>query len=1437
MNMRKRREGAISAAKMLFLIWLAIIIVDILYYIKVPVTSLIIISIILLLLSILLLKWRGQAENIFLIRVQFLANGPAYRVGQLYRMLKSEWRPPIIRFAFIGLIFVLFNGTFSKIFLKTNASPINDSLLDAIQQNISLNDFIIKNMTLFNATIHDFIINKTVLINTTMINATTNKSVIYSMADADICNSSFINVLLGNLTSYNTTLIIDNAIKAENISVTSLVIDYIGKFHQVLIAIWDNGSAILLIWVILEILLLAWSAHKKVIIENFEDKSGKSLDGILISNLLAIKIAELNDIFSKANETRSMSTSTGLDQPMKAGIKIDQDAINELIGKTIGTESSLSLGWLTAPAELVSKLILFVLKPPTIAGAIHKDKDAENNEVLVLTAHISGGQKSYNSWQVRKKISNPLKEKDPAEGNITPQEPKTNNEQKKEQPSEEPTDRGLSQEEHILDIEEQITELACRIFTDFVFNPYRKELVRWKATCRFSEGLKAYRDCLRSRLNKKLKLIEAEKKFLETLAEDEQFNMVYYNLGVLYNEMGRPKSAEIAFLKSIEKTPSRWEAYYALGLNLFEETQKNEKINRDIYAGIVPSAIKEDLVKQYEKIIQLCERAIILGPKSHGQEAEVYDLMGLAQRFHELIDVNYGFNDLAKAGKKIDKSIISHKKAVSLSYLALFDAYLNRDDAKDVASLATKCLMDLAIDYYYHLYDDNHSEKSIIYSELLLKEAINISPEDERLHTRLRQIYKNHGKSIASNQFEIVQIMDCASSSINMEEHAVCLSTRCKSIIKDLEKDLKERKISTGDIEQNLRYDADGDYNEPLIYARVAFLLRENYSESNTIKAKDSKKYCLIAIEKLLIKPEEARRLVLIALEKIDIIWDSKHRNEEMMISAEKACNDAKDVLDKITKSDNVYADKNFDNIINLAKSSCQLHLHNEFKETESQEKFEDHLKAERLYLDTNVVKRLGDIEKKTNEFLDACLAIGDLYFSLGTEENYSKSEYYYKRCIEILHEMPQTTFQLGLHTKLGRALVNQSNRFAEALQDAEYTVSLDPLDYRDRSVLGWAYTHIKDYAGARAAWEKALNLNPDDPSYRFYIGVAHIFQAQECIEPVQRREIFEKAKQKLEEAIILFESRQINFKAQAHYWLSVICSDMGEYDHEIMQLNISRALTKTGKLQLEEMIISYCLAEAYLKKKMFQDSENELKLIIANAQKLKDNNELDINATGGEGLLLDLSFGHIFINALLYLSLLYTNQSTSYVENSLNCISKDEGVRSKLDQAFELASSSNVYISELKNDDDRTACQSTMEKCLGRICYKKSILGRPELAEDRINEAIKHLDRSINLMSEPETYLFLAKAFRQKLVILINADIQPVPHPAQSVSTQPTIPPQESNHRQEIIHLIQSIEQCYNYLKEVDINNEFLAEFDEINKYIEIQKTNIDKNKPNESE
>jgi tetratricopeptide (TPR) repeat protein len=385
-----------------------------------------------------------------------------------------------------------------------------------------------------------------------------------------------------------------------------------------------------------------------------------------------------------------------------------------------------------------------------------------------------------------------------------------------------------------------------------------------------------------------------------------------------------------------------------------------------------------------------------------------------------------------------------------------------------------------------------------------------------------------------------------------------------------------------------------------------------------------------------------------------------------------------------------------------------------------------------------------------------------------------------------------------------------------------------------------------------------------------------------------------------------------MSFKMAAHYWLSIICEEMKEYDQEIMQLNVSKALTMTGVPQLEEMIICYRLANAYSKKKMFNESEEEFNQIITNAERLKNNNELNINTTIGEGLRLSLPLGLIIISTRLELSLLYANKSIKYVESPQNDVLKNKGDYPKLDVAFDLASGSTEYIDGLKNDEYRKEYRSAKEKCLGWIWYKKSILGKPDLAEDRINKAIDHLERSINLMSDRDAYLYLAKAYKQKLEILNNGIIQqqampqpaqtvatqppvqpqpasqpaqtvatqppvqpqpspqpaqtvatqppvqpqPAPQPAQTVATQPPVQPQPapqpaqtaatqplvqqpqaSSNLQEKKHLMRSIEQCYNYVKEIDIDNEFFAELDEIKTYIESQKSNAGMNKPKEKE
>src|SRR5438552_18124370 len=124
-----------------------------------------------------------------------------------------------------------------------------------------------------------------------------------------------------------------------------------------------------------------------------------------------------------------------------------------------------------------------------------------------------------------------------------------------------------------------VEELACRMFTDLALSGS----VRWRATSTFSEGLQCYRDCLRTPKDSKLKLKQAEKKFIETLAEDREFASANYNLGVLYMELNQIQAAEEAFLRAIGQHPSSWRGYYAL-------------------------AVCRCKFGQYESVISLCER-------------------------------------------------------------------------------------------------------------------------------------------------------------------------------------------------------------------------------------------------------------------------------------------------------------------------------------------------------------------------------------------------------------------------------------------------------------------------------------------------------------------------------------------------------------------------------------------------------------------------------------------------------------------------------------------------------------------------------------------------------------------------------------------------------------------------------------------------------------
>ncbi len=307
---------------------------------------------------------------------------------------------------------------------------------------------------------------------------------------------------------------------------------------------------VLAVYTLLVLLWWAWQAKKRVVIEDFMDYTVNEpkADARGLATLLVVRLAQLQELYRVVDEQRALSTEAKTNQPIDATIKVED--VGQFLSSAISAQSKFSLGPLEIPVGTLMSLIGRLVQGPRILGSLHKDKD-----VLILTAQRVGDRAAF-SWRVERKLFS------------STAGPDTYN------------------------LDDMVEELASRMFTDLALNGS----VRWRATATFSKGLQYYRDCLRTPKDNKVKLKLAEKKFIETLAEDREFASANYNLGVLYMELDQIQAAEQAFLRAIGQNPSTWRNYYAL-------------------------AVCRCKLGQYQSVISLCE---------HVSERVITDKPGIA---------------------------------------------------------------------------------------------------------------------------------------------------------------------------------------------------------------------------------------------------------------------------------------------------------------------------------------------------------------------------------------------------------------------------------------------------------------------------------------------------------------------------------------------------------------------------------------------------------------------------------------------------------------------------------------------------------------------------------------------------------------------------------------------------------------------------------------
>ena len=324
--------------------------------------------------------------------------------------------------------------------------------------------------------------------------------------------------------------------------------------------LWSQLGSILALYTLLWLLWWAWKAHKSLVIEDFANYAGAQFDADVkgLATLLVVKLGQLHRLYRAVDERRAIPTSVAKNEAIDATIKVED--VGQFLKDAISSQSKLSLGPIEIPIGILMSLLGHIVQGPRIIGSFHKD-----NGDLVLTAQIVGGKYPFR-WRVNS-ATLPVQSTD--------------------------------QSPH--DLVDMVEELVYRMFTDL-------ELVgssRASATAAFCEGLKAYRDCLRTPKDRLRNLKIAEKQFIQTLAEDVQFDLAYYNLGVVYTELGQTEAALATFEKAITQNPNSWIAYYALALGRFES-------------------------QEYYRAAQLCKRVIELKP-GKANTAKAYQLRGLTQ--------------------------------------------------------------------------------------------------------------------------------------------------------------------------------------------------------------------------------------------------------------------------------------------------------------------------------------------------------------------------------------------------------------------------------------------------------------------------------------------------------------------------------------------------------------------------------------------------------------------------------------------------------------------------------------------------------------------------------------------------------------------------------------------------------------------------------------
>jgi tetratricopeptide (TPR) repeat protein len=941
-------------------------------------------------------------------------------------------------------------------------------------------------------------------------------------------------------------------------------------------------------------------ARERVVVEGFVDHTTEDATAVKgLSDMLVTELARLRELYRRVN-AGAVPTAVGVERQggfargkeAAPFLSVTADDVTDVLEGAVASDARVELGPAKIPIGPILGVFNRMVRGPRIIASVHR---TEAGGGPTLTAQLVGGN-VVGTWRVDQE-----------------HEPES-----------------AAQRKAFLDT--MVRELACRIFTELTLGAS----VRWQAVQAFNEYLRLYGES-RTRPRDRARYLKlAQGKLLEAVAEDETFQLAYYNLGVTYMQLAqaelnterssddltspagfnrrqldqtRKEAAKVAFTKATEKKPEAWEGHYALAVTMMSEitigvehklwfgderalrdndpTRRDEQpTRRDDQPTLrddEPTLRDDEWTLPHHEpplrdVVRRCRQALAVGPPKPAA-ASVHDLMGMAQtRLGE-----YG------------PAVSSHRKAVKFTWMELCRAEREQRALPEVSRERLDRATVNAVAALHNVGLARMRRAETHFSER------HSSAETDQLLARIRawraEAVRTRDRRAAARMFKVA--IDVAGEGTASAAAAQFERGRA------LEECRKFREAERSYVAAARIHPANPEYLacRARCLARWAkdtkgrLLNNRRSLERNTYleRARDVASRALDTLA-----PDFARSVIPFTPKALAV------RCDKTLATLAQAYRE----LDAATKADCPRKDELGADVdtqaANRMKTIAELRRELEEKCNEVSvsdgTRLDEAIKELQGYVgrwcqDPRLHELIVDRDQAQHEvpesgheweLFQVALALSRLYVARLAQPDRGKVSELLHRLIKWCESSGHGSWLVGLSVgaQYARSL-RLNNQPVKALTHAAQTVRAEPLDIDARREAGLAHFDLGQYTDALDAWQHALFLNPSDAYLHFQIGMCHRRMADQC-RGGNRTTDLDQAVKELTEALALFDGEDLEGAAWTRVWLGRIALERGRGEEAIRWL----AAARHGQAGLAAALF---LGEAYLMSGRFMRAESVL--------------------------------------------------------------------------------------------------------------------------------------------------------------------------------------------------------------------------------------------------